>query len=64
MKCSALQTLLVSAFFVDSADDDDFLGDTNAPVTIIEFSDYECPFCGRFYTDALQQIKEKYELTF
>ncbi|MBT3416925.1 DsbA family protein [Candidatus Woesearchaeota archaeon] len=43
-----------------SADDDDFLGDANAPVTIIEFSDYECPFCGRFYTDALQQIKEKY----
>ncbi len=43
-----------------SADDDDFLGDVNAPVTIIEFSDYECPFCARFYSDALQQIKEKY----
>jgi len=43
-----------------SIDDDDFLGDANAPVTIIEFSDYECPFCARFYEDALQQIKEKY----
>ena len=43
-----------------SVDDDDFLGDANAPVTIIEFSDYECPFCARFYEDALQQIKEKY----
>jgi protein-disulfide isomerase/plastocyanin len=43
-----------------SADDDPVKGDPNAPVTIIEFSDFECPFCGRFYTDTLPGLEEKY----
>ena len=43
-----------------SADDDAFKGDKNAPVTIIEFSDYECPFCTRFYTQTLVQIQKEY----
>jgi len=42
------------------ADDDAFKGDENAPVTIIEFSDFECSFCARFYTDTLPQITENY----
>ncbi|MBU1120325.1 DsbA family protein [Candidatus Micrarchaeota archaeon] len=43
-----------------SADDDAFLGSEDAPVTIIEFSDYECPFCARFYSQTLPSLKEKY----
>jgi len=43
-----------------SADDDAFKGDADAPVTIIEFSDYECPFCGRFYSQTLPQITSEY----
>lgn len=43
-----------------SMDDDAFEGEEDAPVTIIEFSDFECPFCGRFYTQTLGQIKENY----
>ena len=41
-------------------DDDPVDGSSDAPVTIVEFSDYECPFCGRFYNDALKQIRSEY----
>lgn len=43
-----------------SADDDPFLGNANAPVTIIEFGDFQCPFCRKLWRDALPQIKAKY----
>lgn len=42
------------------ADDDAVKGDADAPVTIVEWSDFECPFCGRFYQDTLPQIEEQY----
>ncbi|MEG3639433.1 thioredoxin domain-containing protein [Magnetococcus sp. PR-3] len=35
------------------------LGPANAPVTIVEFSDFECPYC-RKVQPALQKIKETY----
>lgn len=35
-------------------------GDPNAPVSIVEFSDFQCPFCGRFYTQTLGQIDTEY----
>ena len=35
-------------------------GDKDAPVTIIEWSDFECPFCARFYRDTLPLIEEEY----
>ncbi len=44
----------------DFVDDDAILGDVDAPVTIIEFSDFQCPYCVKFYKDTLPQIKEKY----
>ncbi len=43
-----------------SADDDAFLGEEDAPVTIVEFTDYQCPFCGRHYTQTFGQIKSTY----
>lgn len=45
---------------VASVDDDPVLGDKNAPVTIIEFSDYECPFCKRHFDETLPQIVKEY----
>jgi len=42
------------------ASDNPYLGIENAPITIVEFSDYECPFCERFYTQTLPSIKKAY----
>jgi protein-disulfide isomerase len=35
-----------------------FRGDPNAPVIIKEYSDYQCPFCSRFYDETLPAIEE------
>jgi len=43
-----------------SEDDDPVKGDKDAPVTIIEFSDYECAFCGRYSAQTYHEIIEKY----
>lgn len=36
------------------------LGNKNAPVTLIEFSDYECPFCKRSFDQLLPELKKNY----
>jgi protein-disulfide isomerase len=43
-----------------SIDDDPVLGNANAPITMIEFSDYECPFCKRHFDQTYGQIKKDY----
>ena len=35
-------------------------GNLNAPVTVIEFSDFQCPVCERFYREVGKKIKETY----
>ncbi len=39
---------------------DAVLGNPNAPVTLIEYGDYQCPFCGRFFSEAQPQIVKDY----
>ena len=39
--------------------EDHLLGNPDAPVTIIEYSDLECPFCKRFH-ETMKQIMEEY----
>ncbi len=36
------------------------LGDKDAKVTIVEFSDFQCPFCKSLFDDAFVQIKKDY----
>jgi len=41
-------------------DDDPFLGDINAPITIVSFEDYQCPFCKRAFDQTFPQLKKDY----
>lgn len=41
-------------------DDDHIRGDKNAPITLVEYSDFECPFCTR-HQPTLDQILEEYD---
>ena len=36
------------------------LGSKEAPLTIVEFTDYQCPFCQRFHTTAFPDLKKNY----
>jgi protein-disulfide isomerase len=40
--------------------DDVVLGDPNAKVTLVEYGDYQCPFCGRFFSEVEPLIRQNY----
>jgi protein-disulfide isomerase len=50
----------VAAPAEDSVQDMTILGSADAPVTIVEFSDYQCPYCRQHALDTLPQIVETY----
>ncbi|HVM77119.1 MAG TPA: thioredoxin domain-containing protein [Candidatus Paceibacterota bacterium] len=39
---------------------DAILGDPNAPITLIEYGDYQCPFCSRYFTTLEPTIQQQY----
>jgi protein-disulfide isomerase len=43
-----------------SVDGSPFKGDKDAKLTLVEFSDYECPFCANFFTETLARIEQDF----
>ena len=39
------------------------MGDPNAPIQIVEYSDFQCPFCKRFYTETAPLLVEHFVKT-
>ena len=35
-------------------------GSAEAPVTMVEFLDYECPFCQKFHAETMPMLIEEY----
>lgn len=48
------------AVFELSADDDAVKGQASAPVTIIEFSDFQCPYCAKFAKETLPLLEKDF----
>ena len=43
-----------------SIDGSPSMGKSDIPLVLVEFSDYECPFCARFNAEVLKQVKREY----
>ncbi|MBD3209188.1 DsbA family protein [Candidatus Woesearchaeota archaeon] len=50
----------VTAAMQELADDNPYMGSPDAPVTVIEFADFQCGYCGLFWKETLPHIKEQF----
>jgi protein-disulfide isomerase len=51
------QAVQVSVFYDNASP---YLGDQNAPITIVEFGDYQCFYCNKFFHETEDQIYQNY----
>jgi protein-disulfide isomerase len=56
---AAAQNSMVSAF-LEGMGSEPMLGSAAAPVWIVEFSDFQCGYCRKFWQDTLPKLKESY----
>lgn len=43
-----------------SVDDDPAIGPEDAPITIVEFSDFNCPFCRKWHVETFYELMDAY----
>jgi protein-disulfide isomerase len=43
-----------------SLTDRPFLGNKDAPITMVEYTDYQCPFCRQFHITSFEELKKNY----
>lgn len=51
---------LGSGNYVRISDSDPFLGQSDAPVTVVVFGDYQCGYTKKFFKELLPELKESY----
>ena len=43
-----------------SSVDFNHMGDASAPIKVVEYADFQCPYCGRFWSTTEQQVIDNY----
>ena len=56
----ATSTTVTAAQAMTLGQRDAILGNANAKVTLIEYGDYQCPYCGKFFSQTESQIIQNY----
>lgn len=59
-RAAALRSAAPTVSHVSLKQDSPVLGDSHAKVAIVEFSDYQCPYCARFHAQAFPKLVTEY----